>query len=627
VLSLGLNDPDPFVRQTAVTSVGRIGDRRGTRLLLPLLTDTSANVLTATFFAMGLMRDSAAVAAIIARVQAPDSLSAEALSEAATALARIGGSAAARFIESVLSGTAELSVRRRSAFIGGALQDGWKLGALMPSAAMIRFTNDTSVDLRSRALYSLGRLRVPAAGRAMLGALRDQTPMIREIAAKWLTKRFADTAGLGAPAVESELQRALDDELPGVRVNAVTSLATFADSLTTKRITPMLSDNDPNVRVAAVTALGETKGSAAIKALDGVMEPKNNWAMRRAALAALVKLDTATFIRRAAPWLAGTDFRDRMAALQGWGTLAPKDPTVFRNALRDPDVRVQAAALEAWRAAKGDTALLTAARARLQSADEGMRSAAATILRASATAADLDPLIAAWRLSLVDRESDARLAVLGTLGALARRDSTISGKLDTPARRVIFDRPNDPVVRAEVARLWPDLAKRWGEKWPIATGKTIDDYRYLVRTYLLAPTDPTVTIEMEGRGTVEVQLFAHEAPLTVANFLRLVDQHYFDGNRWHRVVPNFVVQDGDKTGTGNGGPGWSIRDEINRERYALPMLGMALSGADTGGSQWFINLSAQPHLDGQYTIFGKVTGSYSGLARIAQGDVIRSIHR
>ncbi|MEI2718963.1 MAG: peptidylprolyl isomerase [Gemmatimonadales bacterium] len=107
----------------------------------------------------------------------------------------------------------------------------------------------------------------------------------------------------------------------------------------------------------------------------------------------------------------------------------------------------------------------------------------------------------------------------------------------------------------------------------------------------------------------------------------MIDRHWFDGNRWHRVVPNFVVQDGDRSGTGSGGPGWAIRDEFNRRRYDVPMAGMALSGPETGGSQWFINVSPQPHLDGRYTIFGRVAGSYASLLRITQGDVIRSIHR
>jgi cyclophilin family peptidyl-prolyl cis-trans isomerase len=124
---------------------------------------------------------------------------------------------------------------------------------------------------------------------------------------------------------------------------------------------------------------------------------------------------------------------------------------------------------------------------------------------------------------------------------------------------------------------------------------------------------------------MEIELLGPEAPMTVANFLRLVDRRFFDGNRWHRVVPNFVVQDGDPRGDGFGGPGGAIRDEINRHRYDGPMLGMALSGPDTGSSQWFINLSPQPHLDGTYTIFGRVTGGLASLARITQGDMIRTI--
>jgi cyclophilin family peptidyl-prolyl cis-trans isomerase len=136
-----------------------------------------------------------------------------------------------------------------------------------------------------------------------------------------------------------------------------------------------------------------------------------------------------------------------------------------------------------------------------------------------------------------------------------------------------------------------------------------------------------VTIDTEGRGPIEIELLGPDAPLTVANFLRLVDRRFFDLNRWHRVVPNFVIQDGDPRGDGFGGPGGAIRDEINRIRYDGPMLGMALSGPDTGSSQWFINLSAQPHLDGTYTVFGRVVGGTVTLTRITQGDVIRTIRR
>ena len=140
-------------------------------------------------------------------------------------------------------------------------------------------------------------------------------------------------------------------------------------------------------------------------------------------------------------------------------------------------------------------------------------------------------------------------------------------------------------------------------------------------------TRPHVIIETESRGSIEIALLGPDAPLTVDNFLRLVDRRFFDRNRWNRVVANFVVQDGDPRGDGFGSPGGAIRDEINPNRYDTPVLGMGLSGPDTGMSQWFINLSPQPHLDGTYTVFGKVVAGGGILGRITQGDVIRSIAR
>ncbi len=122
-----------------------------------------------------------------------------------------------------------------------------------------------------------------------------------------------------------------------------------------------------------------------------------------------------------------------------------------------------------------------------------------------------------------------------------------------------------------------------------------------------------------------MSLFAADAPVTVNTLLELAGQHYFDGGAWHRVVPNFVIQDGDPRGDGWGGPGFAMRDEINRRRYDRGTVGMALSGPDTGGSQFFITHAPQPHLDGTYTVFGQVTGGMEAVDRIAQGDRIRTI--
>jgi cyclophilin family peptidyl-prolyl cis-trans isomerase len=127
------------------------------------------------------------------------------------------------------------------------------------------------------------------------------------------------------------------------------------------------------------------------------------------------------------------------------------------------------------------------------------------------------------------------------------------------------------------------------------------------------------------RGVIDIEFAGADAPLTVGNFITLARRRYYDGLAFHRVVPNFVAQDGDPRGDGSGGPGYAIRDELNRQWYERGAVGMALSGPDTGGSQYFLTHSPQPHLDGHYTVFGRVTRGLNVLDSIVQGDRILSI--
>ena len=110
-----------------------------------------------------------------------------------------------------------------------------------------------------------------------------------------------------------------------------------------------------------------------------------------------------------------------------------------------------------------------------------------------------------------------------------------------------------------------------------------------------------------------------------ASFVRLARRGFFNGLAFHRVVPNFVIQGGDPRGDGNGGPLYQIRCEINDVPYERGAVGMALSGKDTGGSQWFVTHAPQPHLDGGYTVFGRVTQGMPVVDRIARGDRIRRV--
>lgn len=143
----------------------------------------------------------------------------------------------------------------------------------------------------------------------------------------------------------------------------------------------------------------------------------------------------------------------------------------------------------------------------------------------------------------------------------------------------------------------------------------------------LTTTEPVV-VEVETRhGTFAIQLRPDWAPTTVARFLALVDEGFYDGLAFHRVVPAFVVQGGDPRGDGYGGPGWSQRCEDNRVPYERGTVGMALAGRDTGGSQFFVALTPQPHLDGRYTAFGRILEGMEVVERLLRGDVMIDVRR
>ena len=116
-----------------------------------------------------------------------------------------------------------------------------------------------------------------------------------------------------------------------------------------------------------------------------------------------------------------------------------------------------------------------------------------------------------------------------------------------------------------------------------------------------------------------------DAPLTTRALETLARRGFFNGLTVHRVVPGFVAQMGDPRGDGEGGPGFTLRDEINQRPYLRGTVGMALDWADTGGSQFFITHSPQPHLDGRYTVIGTVVGGMDVVDRLQQWDVIRRV--
>lgn len=625
-----LRHPDAVVRRQAALAAGRIGDPEALDLLVEALADSDQTVQAAAAFGLGLLKETRAVEPLLALARSvPAAQQGPAQVEAVTALAKIGadgGDEGAAALRAILGNGTTAGVAT-SLVQSTALLEAWRLGARAPVPALLGYAEDPDVTARWHALYGLARLRVARAVTALLAALTDSAPLVRAVAVRGVSRALTDSSRLEPAGVVARLRPVLGDRDPGVRINALRALATFHDSAFAGIAAPLVNDADLNVAVQAETTLGVLGGRGAVTTLSGRLTSAV-FALRRQAVIALAQADSAGGVAAAAALGDDADWRWRSVAAEAFG--AAGDRARLDALLGDPDGRVVAQALQALQriVPERDTTVLPRARELLGHADPAVRSVAADLLARRPAVADVDRLVQAYTRAAGDPFNDARLSAVAALGAIAR--ASAEGRLAVATRFVAaVPRADDYLVRRLARERLPDAAERWGPPTPVATGRSAQDYRDVVRRYLLPALRagaPQVTIETD-RGSLVVDLQVADAPLTVAAFLALVERHYFDGSRWHRVVPNFVVQDGDPRGDGWGGPGFVLRDEVNPMRYDVGTMGMALSGPDTGGSQFFITHAPQPHLDGTYTVFGRVVRGLNVLGAITQGDRIRSIHR
>lgn len=136
----------------------------------------------------------------------------------------------------------------------------------------------------------------------------------------------------------------------------------------------------------------------------------------------------------------------------------------------------------------------------------------------------------------------------------------------------------------------------------------------------------TGTIELEKGGVIKIEFYPDSAPNTVANFEKLANSGFYNGLNFHRVEPGFVVQGGDPSGDGTGGPGYKIKAEFNERKHLTGTVAMARANQpDSAGSQFYICLAPAPFLDNQYTVFGQVTEGMDLVQRIRKGDKMKSV--
>lgn len=615
-------DGPPELRRQAALALGRIGDPKCGPALEGLLADRDLAVRRTAVFALGeageLRRQEgpkgageleATASALLGMVNDADRESGRLAVEA---LAKLGVT-----VETVVERLAEGSAEEIFPRLLPAL---YRFQSREHrSSAVIRWAveglAEDAPELHAMAAYALARTPLPEGAPALRELLADADPWVRGWGARGLGE-------VGEAADAERLRPLLDDAEPGPIIQALRAMKRLIDTGKAAapydwhpRLLELLSDERPGVRLTAVEAsaawlLDEELGERLVAlAASGV--PRE----RQLAVLALAEGEDP----QALPWTV-TAAEDpnpatRRAAARAAGLVGVADVLDFLAV--DSDGGVRSAALETWLAAEPPDAAERASTA-LADRDAGVRATAFEWL-ANHPVAPLEVLVAGMDLSSRDRILDARLAGVRALAARARSEPLERGALIAVLEKLAAD--GEYLVRRQAAA---DLLSLGGEEIDpggLRLRKPVEIYREVVRR-TVKPRHAVIRTE---RGDVTVELACDEAPLTCLNFLQLGSQGFYDGLAFHRVVPDFVVQAGDPRSDGRGGPGYAIRDEMNLLRYGRGTVGMALSGPDTGGSQFFITLSPQPHLDGGYTVFGRVVSGLDAVFDLVEGDRILGV--
>ena len=589
-LQKALGDAELEVRQMAAFALGLIGDASARPALLNALKDSEPIVQGRAAEALGTIGDRSDAPAIAAMVKtwaqggalntiAPDDLAwplappVEAVRLGLYALVRLGS----------YDGLASSVINPNGAPVSAWWPIAFALGRSGDARAVPALTVLLSTPGRFTAAFAargLGALKAQDGAAALRDIAekrqRDPAIVIEAIRALAAMRDMPSRAVFERIVAESEAN-------PTLRLEAANALTGLHAPESLDFMIDLMSDPTPALRGAAIRALAAIDSETLLTTLSG-MDPDRDWTVRTAQADALAMLP-------------GAQGQARLVAM-----------------MQDRDQRVIPAVLRALVAAKAPDAeriLVT----QLKVDDFVVRATAANSLASLKAMGAVPALVEAYRATDGDSTYVARAAILTAVNAI---DPTAARPLVQGALQ-----DKDWAVRVKAAMLLREQGVTdTATSIRPAPVRPMDD---ATRQYLIAPQfSPHAFIQLD-KGTIELELAITDAPFTSANFIDLARKGFFNGIAIHRVVPDFVVQDGDPRGDGEGGPGYTIRDELNQLPYLRGTVGMALDWKDTGGSQFFITHSPQPHLDARYTTFGRVVNGIELVDRIEQGDVIRRV--
>ncbi|MDZ7264507.1 MAG: HEAT repeat domain-containing protein [candidate division KSB1 bacterium] len=462
---------------------------------------------------------------------------------------------------------------------------------------------------RSAVAYALMRIKDPASCQAVRQCLRDAEPLVRI----WAARTLGD---LKDKHSSKALVNALSDPDWRVVVNAMRSLGNIGDSAATEYLLPFLAHSNEHLQRCSISAIANMKAIRAIPHLIRVLRSDHPRLPGDAAIA-LAEIMGGTAWPLIEPLTTSPSTYVRRQTAIALGKIpAPATFAALLRMQRDADIGVEGNALESLAAigfvvdsSRCVATLLDA----LKSADPALVTIAAQqIAQHHLSQAEAD-LMAAYTKFASPIDVEPMVAILDALGEVG---TSAAAPL---LQRAMTDQ-SVPVASA-ASKAWSRITAtpHAALPSPAALSSAPIDFR---RLHQMRRSRATIRT---NQGTIIIQLYSDDAPLTVANFIQLCEEGFYNGIIFHRVVPDFVIQAGCPRGDGWGGPGHAIRCEINPHRYVRGSVGMALAGKDTGGSQFFITHSPQPHLDGRYTIFGQVVAGMEVVDRIQPFDMIIEI--
>jgi cyclophilin family peptidyl-prolyl cis-trans isomerase/HEAT repeat protein len=619
-----LGDSEARVRRRTALALGRVGLREAVEPLVKVMAgDAEPEVRQMAAFALGLVGDPSARASLRTALADPDPATQGRAAEALGMLAvRDDAPAVSDMVQRHIRAGALASIAPddltyplappvEAARLG--LYALVRLGSYDALAAAALDANGQPVSAWWPVAYALQRAGDARAAPALLALLNTPGRYTAAFAARGLGVMKA-AAAVGP--FQQILERRSAD--PAVITQVIRATGALGDASAVPILTRVVADAavDSQLRLEAMAALAAVVDGDDVDLMLDLVSDRSP-AIRGLAMRSLARIDPDGFLVTLSGLDPDRDWNARTAQAAALGSLPSGSGVPALTALlEDSDPRVVPAVLSALVATKAsgvDKTLIE----RLKSADFAVRAAAATGL-AELKAETAGPALAeAYRAAAGDSTYVARAAILVALNRVDPR----------AAEPILQEALRDPdwAVRVRAAAIYRERGSQDDAVDAAirpAPGRPLTDEE---RQWLLNPPfSPHAYIETD-RGVIEFELAILDAPFTVANFVGLARRNFFDGIAIHRVVPDFVVQDGDPRGDGEGGPGYTIRDEINMRPYLRGTVGMALDWEDTGGSQFFITHSPQPHLDGRYTVFGHVVNGMEVVDRLAPGDIIRRV--